>query len=90
MTQLCEAFNRLNQAFGANRFRVLLMTHQEFTFELVGFGQFKLEVLTFRTVICWELNNEQFVGLTANSVWLAGISQGRQRDEEGELTNVLR
>lgn len=84
MTLLCKAFNRLNQAFGANRIRVLQMTHQEFTFDLVGFGHFCLEVTRFDTVICWEIDESQIdLTITANSAWLAGISQGRQRDDAG-------
>lgn len=77
---MTEQFNRILQAFGANRVKLTEVDRDFIQFELLNYGMFCI----------WEnggfgewLNDDYCE--TANSRWLHAISLGKKRGEEGVI-----
>lgn len=88
MSKLCEAFNRINSKFGANRVKLHDIDtdpdypYEEIFFELVGFGHFRMKGDRL-TVECSEGDYSR----SACSQWLEAIANGKIRDEAGNMVD---
>jgi hypothetical protein len=76
---MVEQFNRILQAFGSNRVRLISLQH--LTFEIVGWGVF---AILPNTSIVERMKDGGFLP-TANSMWLQSVSLGRKRNDAGEV-----
>ena len=78
---MIDQFNRINQAIGANRMRVVEVDLDYIQFEILHWGMFCL----FTHGGLWEWTKDKYHD-TANARWLHGISLGKKRDDAGVLS----
>ena len=78
---MIEQFNRINQAIGANRMRVVSVRSHDMQFEILHWGMFCMR----NGHGLYELINGVFYD-TPNARWLHGISLGKKRDDAGVLS----
>ncbi len=83
MSKLCEAFNRINSKFGANRVK-LIGLFGLMRFEISGFGTF---VMTERHGGIRVTESNEVFSLSHNSMWLEAIANGKSRDEAGNMVD---
>jgi hypothetical protein len=74
---MIEQFNRILQAFGSNRVR--LISQEYLSFEILGWGTFA--ILSNGSIV--ERCEEKY-SPTANSMWLQSVSLGNLRNDAGE------
>lgn len=87
MSKLCEAFNRINSRFGANRVKVVYLEPRTITVQIVELGKFEFGLGT-RSVLCLEVEpSKETVRMTHNSQWLEAIANGKTRDEAGNMVD---
>lgn len=78
---MIDQFNRINQAIGANRMRVVEVTMDYIQFEILNWGTF----CVFDDGGLWEYIEHDYQD-TQNARWLHGISLGKKRDDAGVLS----
>jgi hypothetical protein len=78
---MIDQLNRINNAIGANRMRVVEVTMGHIQFEILHWGMF----CVWREGGLYEFINDDFHD-TANSRWLHGVSLGKKRDDAGVLS----
>jgi hypothetical protein len=91
MSKLCEAFNRINSKFGANRVKVLYLDSFSIRLQIAGWGMFNIhltETLDCEVNECfWPVGQPRQIKVyrTPNSQWLTAIANGKVRDEAGNM-----
>jgi hypothetical protein len=78
---MIDQFNRINQAIGANRMRVVDVYITYIQFEILNWGMF----CVWSAGDLMECRNGGY-SHTPNARWLHGISLGKKRDDAGVLS----
>jgi hypothetical protein len=94
MSNLCEAFNRINSKFGANRVKVRYCTNNGMRIQIVGLGMFNIgwsfDLISIECTECfWPSGRPQQIRAysTPNSNWLEAIANGKVRDSDGNMVD---
>lgn len=93
MSKLCEAFNRINQKFGANRVKVLYFDTYSVRIQISGWGMFNIHLTDSSECevneCFWPVGQPRRIKVcrTPNSEWLTAIANGKIRDEAGNMVD---
>lgn len=83
---MIEQFNRILKAFGSNRIELWEVDDSYIQFRIVGWGVF----CVWEDDVLYEWIDSDYQ-VTENSRWLHAISQGKVRNDAGEMvTNETR
>ncbi len=86
MSKLCEAFNRINSKFGANRVKLTGCRFGPLSFNIEGLGSFSMHE-RHGGVHVHERINGALNEFSPRTRWLEAIANGKVRDEAGNMVD---